>query len=187
MRGKGGTAQGSGWRAGNPRTRQGSRPIRPRRCTEGKLYLSMLYTTTVHLCACGCGNEIVLPLSPAEWQLYFDGESVSLTPSVGNWKYPYRSHYWIKANKIRWATPWTDAQVAAGRRRDAEAVDEYVARREAARKAAEPTREAQNDGQMTIKTILEQRWITPILVGRNRQSGKVPASHQARGKRMHRR
>ena len=61
----------------------------PAGLTEGKLYVSMLYATTVHLCACGCGNKVVLPLSPAEWQLYFDGESVSLTPSVGNWEYPH--------------------------------------------------------------------------------------------------
>jgi Family of unknown function (DUF6527) len=111
--------------------------------TEGKLYISMLYATTVHLCACGCGNNVVLPLSPAEWQLYFDGESVSLTPSVGNWEYPCRSHYWIKANKIRWAPPWTDTQVAAGRRRDTEALDRYFARREATGKAADrPTQAA---------------------------------------------
>jgi uncharacterized protein DUF6527 len=107
----------------------------PADLTEGKLYVSILYATTVHLCACGCGNRVVLPLSPAEWQLYFDGESVSLTPSVGNWEYPCRSHYWIKLNKIRWAAPWTDAQIAAGRRRDAQTLDEYIARRETARKA----------------------------------------------------
>ena len=88
----------------------------PADLTQGKLYVSMLYATTVHLCACGCGNKVVLPLSPAEWQLYFDGESVSLAPSVGNWEYPCRSHYWIRANKIRWAAPWTNAQIAAGRR-----------------------------------------------------------------------
>jgi hypothetical protein len=43
---------------------------------------------------------------------------------------------------------------------------------------------AWNDGQMTVKTILEQRWITPIPIGRNLRSGKGPASHQAE-QRMH--
>jgi hypothetical protein len=42
------------------------------------------------------------------------------------------------------------------------------------------TGHAQNDGQMTVKTILKQRWITPIPVARNRQSGKVPASPASR-------
>jgi hypothetical protein len=114
----------------------------PADLTQGKLYVSMLYATTVHLCACGCGNKVVLPLSPAEWQLYFDGESVSLTPSVGNWGYPCRSHYWIRANKIRWAAPWTNAQIAAGRRRDAEVLDEYIACRDAAHKAVERSAQA---------------------------------------------
>ena len=114
----------------------------PADLAQGKLYVSMLYATIVHLCACGCGNKVVLPLSPAEWQLYFDGESVSLTPSVGNWEYPCRSHYWIRANKIRWASPWTNAQIAAGRRRDAEALDEYIARRDTAPKAAERSAQA---------------------------------------------
>lgn len=109
----------------------------PADLAEGKLYISMFYATTMHLCACGCGNRVVVPLSPAEWQLYFDGESVSLTPSIGNWEYPCRSHYWIKANKIRWAAPWTDDQIAAGRRRDAEALDAYIADRKTAPRAAE--------------------------------------------------
>lgn len=115
----------------------------PADLAEGKLYVSMLYAVTVHLCACGCGNKVVLPLSPAEWQLCFDGESVSLTPSVGNWEYPCRSHYWIKANRICWAAPWTSAQIAAGRRRDTEVLDEYFVSRKRVRKAADrPTRAA---------------------------------------------
>lgn len=27
------------------------------------LYVSMQYATTIHLCACGCGNKVVAPLS----------------------------------------------------------------------------------------------------------------------------
>jgi hypothetical protein len=37
---------------------------------EGVLYVSMPYATTTHLCACGCGNKVVVPLNPADWQLY---------------------------------------------------------------------------------------------------------------------
>jgi hypothetical protein len=98
----------------------------PAELEPGTLYVSMAYATTTHLCACGCGNKVVLPLSPAEWQLHFDGESASLTPSIGNWEFPCRSHYWIKANKIRWAARWTDDQVNAGRQHDAEALDAYL-------------------------------------------------------------
>lgn len=101
----------------------------PSELIEGTLYISMSYATTVHLCACGCGNKVVLPLSPADWQMYFDGESISLTPSVGNWQFPCRSHYWIKDNNVRLAPPWTERQVAAGRARDAADFDRYLADR----------------------------------------------------------
>lgn len=101
----------------------------PLKLEPGKLYVSMIYGTTMHLCACGCGNKVVLPLSPVEWQLYFDGDTVSLTPSIGNWEFPCRSHYWIKANKIRWATRWTDEQINVGRQRDTEALNAFIADR----------------------------------------------------------
>jgi Family of unknown function (DUF6527) len=84
---------------------------------EGVLYISMEYATTLHLCCCGCGNEVVLPLRPTAWQLYYDGQAISLSPSVGNWSFPCRSHYWIRGGSIQWARGWTDDQVNAGRRR----------------------------------------------------------------------
>jgi hypothetical protein len=89
----------------------------------GVLYISTTYATTVHLCACGCGNKVVLPLSPAEWRLTWDGETVSLSASVGNWEYPCQSHYWIERNAVRWAKAWSTEQIEAGKRRDAEALE----------------------------------------------------------------
>ena len=32
----------------------------------------------------------------------FDGRTISLNPSIGNWSYPCRSHYWIKGNRVVW-------------------------------------------------------------------------------------
>ncbi len=75
----------------------------PDRLEEGIVYVSMEYASAVHLCCCGCRSEIVTPLSPRDWKLTFDGESVSLHPSIGNWSFPCRSHYWIKSNRVRWA------------------------------------------------------------------------------------
>jgi hypothetical protein len=94
----------------------------------GKLYISMEYNTTVHLCASGCGIKVVLPLNPAKWHLKFDGESVSLSPSVGNWDYPCESHYWIRNNRIDWAPRWDRARIEAGRRTDERDLDEYFER-----------------------------------------------------------
>lgn len=99
----------------------------PRRPEPGVLYVSMEYATTVHLCPCGCGIQVVLPLSPAQWRLSYDGESVSLSPSVGNWQFPCRSHYWIRNSRIHWSTTWSDAQIKRGRRRDAEDLERHYA------------------------------------------------------------
>ncbi len=70
---------------------------------EGIVYMSMRFATVLHLCCCGCGNEVVTPLDPTEWQMTFDGRSVSLSPSIGNWSFDCQSHYWISQNQVRWA------------------------------------------------------------------------------------
>lgn len=77
----------------------------PDRPEPGVLYVSTSYATVVHRCACGCGNKVVTPLSPADWKLTFDGESITLYPSVGNYSYPCRSHYWIRGDLAQWVTP----------------------------------------------------------------------------------
>ena len=47
-------------------------------------------------------GQRVTPLDPDEWQLSFDGETVSLYPSIGNYRFPCHSHYFITKNKVRW-------------------------------------------------------------------------------------
>lgn len=90
----------------------------PRELEPGVLYISMEYATAVHSCCCGCGERVVTPLTPTDWALTFDGESVTLNPSVGNWNQDCRSHYVIKRNRVIEYGSWTDAQVDAERRRD---------------------------------------------------------------------
>ncbi len=104
----------------------------PAGLVEGVLYISIPFRTAAHRCACGCGNKVVTPISPADWQLFYDGDTVSLTPSIGNWGFPCRSHYWIKASRIRWSHAWTDDQIAAGRARDDHGRAQYLAARAAA-------------------------------------------------------
>jgi hypothetical protein len=103
----------------------------PSELDEGVVYVSMPYATAVHRCACGCGNRVVTPISPAQWRLMYDGESISLTPSIGNWQFPCRSHYWISHNRIRWSGQWTAEEIAAGRLRDAQDLEDYFAGRSA--------------------------------------------------------
>lgn len=71
---------------------------------DGVLYVSMVYATAIHKCACGCGLETVTPFSPVGWSLTFNGEGIWLTPSIGNWGLDCKSHYWIRDCRIIWAS-----------------------------------------------------------------------------------
>jgi hypothetical protein len=91
----------------------------PQSLEEGVLYVSTEFATTAHSCMCGCGTKVVAPLSPTDWKMTFDGESVSLTPSIGNWSFACQSHYWLRNDRVRWARKWTDDEINAGREHDA--------------------------------------------------------------------
>lgn len=80
----------------------------PEKLEAGIIYVSIEYATVIHKCCCGCGNEVVTPLSPKDWQLTFDGESVSLRPSIGNWNFKCQSHYIITKNRVEWCPKWDD-------------------------------------------------------------------------------
>lgn len=83
----------------------------PEEIAEGVLYISEQYRTAVHKCCCGCGQEVVTPLSPAEWTVRCNGGRVSLSPSVGNWSYPCRSHYVIRNGRVVEAEAMTERQI----------------------------------------------------------------------------
>jgi Family of unknown function (DUF6527) len=106
----------------------------PRDLEDGILYVSIDFATVMHKCACGCGNQVVTPLSPADWTLSFDGQSISLHPSIGNWSFACRSHYWIRKGRIVWAEQWSDAEIAANRRHDNAALETHHSSRTKAHK-----------------------------------------------------
>lgn len=83
----------------------------PDKLEDGILYISMEFSTAIHLCVCGCRNQVVTPLSPTGWKLIFDGETISLDPSIGNWSFDCKSHYWIKNNKIKHSSKWSQTKV----------------------------------------------------------------------------
>lgn len=87
----------------------------------GVLYVAPEFGTVSHLCCCGCGEEVVTPLTPTDWYMTFDGESISLHPSVGSWTLRCRSHYVIRRGRVFVAPAWTEAQIAAERMRDSRA------------------------------------------------------------------
>ena len=97
----------------------------PEELQEGTLYVSIRFATVSHLCPCGCKSKVVTPLRPTDWKLIFDGKTISLHPSIGNWSFPCRSHYWIRKNRVRWAEEWSQARIDAGRAYDRRAKDRY--------------------------------------------------------------
>jgi len=90
----------------------------PEPLDDGVLYVSLTYASAAHACACGCGREVITPLSPTGWKLIFDG-LVSLQPSIGNWSFPCRSHYWVKRGRIEWSYDMSPDEVAELKSRQA--------------------------------------------------------------------
>ena len=91
----------------------------------GTIYVSIAFATVAHKCCCGCGNEVITPLSPTDWKLIFDGQSISLDPSIGNWNFACQSHYWIRRNRVKWARRWSQEEINAGRIHDSMEKERY--------------------------------------------------------------
>jgi hypothetical protein len=96
-------------------------PLRP-----GVLYVSTMYSTAGHICACGCGREVITKLSPARYRVTFDGE-VSLSPSVASTGLPCSSHYFITRGEVDWHRELDTRQVARVRAADQRAVETHRA------------------------------------------------------------
>ena len=120
--------------------------IIPDTIEDGVLYISLKYCTAIHKCVCGCGNEVVTPISPTDWKLIFDGKTVSLSPSIGNWSFNCQSHYWIKRNEIVYAREWDKEEIQFGRTNDEK------------RKAKYYNKENESVSSITKKPKKKKRW-----------------------------
>jgi len=97
----------------------------PEQLEDGVLYISQRYRTAIHRCCCGCGREVVTPLSPADWTLEIVNDAATLHPSVGNWSLPCRSHYLIRGNRVVWARDMSRDEIERGRMHDQHLRDAY--------------------------------------------------------------
>jgi len=120
--------------------------IIPDAVEDDVLYISLKYCTAIHKCVCGCGNEVVTPISPTDWKLIFDGKTVSLSPSIGNWNFNCQSHYWIKRNKIVYAREWDKEEIQFGRTNDEK------------RKAKYYNKENESVSSVTKRPKKKKRW-----------------------------
>ena len=101
----------------------------PEELAPGVLYVSIQFGVTAHLCPCGCGNVVNASLSPVRWSIEYDGETVSMYPSFGNFSFPCKSHYWIRRNQIRWARRYAMDDITDARRTDARDTDSHFSNR----------------------------------------------------------
>ena len=101
----------------------------PAELEDGMVYVSIRFATASHKCCCGCGSVVVTPISPTDWKLIFDGKSVSLYPSIGNWGFKCRSHYWVRNNRVEWAPQMSQEEIEEGRAHDSLAKELYFGSR----------------------------------------------------------
>lgn len=90
----------------------------PPRLEPGVLYVSEEFGVAVHLCACGCGNKISVPIGPSEWTLTERNGRPSLWPSIGSGQLPCESHYVIRNGRIEWAPKMSAQQTQSAMRAD---------------------------------------------------------------------
>ena len=75
----------------------------PLNLKNGILYVCLSCNVIVHRCACGCGEKTVTPIDKKYgWIMKYDGQSITLRPSIGNFNIPFRSHYYITDNNVEW-------------------------------------------------------------------------------------
>jgi len=69
----------------------------------------------------------------------YDGRTVTLSPSVGNWQKECGSHYIIDQNRVRWARRWSAEEIADGLANDRELKQMYY--------GEDPAPKAESGGQ----------------------------------------
>ena len=75
----------------------------PSNLKNGILYVCINCNVIVHKCACGCGEKTVTPIDKKYgWKMTYDGQAITLRPSIGNFNILCQSHYYITENKVEW-------------------------------------------------------------------------------------
>ncbi len=126
----------------------------PDNLNDNTIYVSIKFATVAHKCCCGCGNEVFTPLSPNDWKLIFNGKSISLEPSIGNWSFKCKSHYWIRHNHVIWAAQWSQEEIDAARIYDRSAKEKYFGDAS----SSETTEKPENDKQKQSFWIQLKQW-----------------------------
>lgn len=86
----------------------------PKALEPGVLYWSQEFETSAHLCACGCGDVIKLPIDALNFKITQGSKGFTLRPSVGNWGI-CNAHYFITNGQVEWLAQMSPAAIKAGR------------------------------------------------------------------------
>ncbi len=100
----------------------------PESLEEGVLYISEEFAIAGHKCCCGCGEEVITPLNNAQWHIQKKGGKVNLYPSIGNWKFACKSHYWIRKNRVIGSFKMNEREIGEIKIRDRVDKDEFIRR-----------------------------------------------------------
>jgi hypothetical protein len=84
----------------------------PSRLREGIFYVSIAHNVCLHRCFCGCRAEVVTPLGPEFWTITYDGETISMRPSIGSRTLACKSHYVVERGCVKWLAPIRGRAVA---------------------------------------------------------------------------
>lgn len=99
----------------------------PDHLEEGIVYIAPEFGAVMHLCCDGCGEKVSTPLNAAQWTLTFDGETISLSPSIGSFDLACGSHYWIRKNRVQWSGSMSRKAIAENAARDVAAAERHFA------------------------------------------------------------
>lgn len=130
----------------------------PRPLEAGVLYYSERFSGAAHACACGCGMEVITPISPVQWRITRSARGVSLRPSIGNWNFPCRSHYWIIDNVVHWSADMTEDQVRAGRAYNSSLREEYFMAKNAEQSASTSQPSPSADHRNLLSRLMGWLW-----------------------------
>jgi len=131
----------------------------PRPLEEGILYISDKFGMTAHHCACGCGHEVMTPLKPTQWKLKIDKRgAATLYPSIGNWGFPCRSHYWIRGNEVMWSYQMSDAVIQRNRQLDQVAREAFYQRKVAEEDQNQAQKVEQLGSAQAAMAVIKSIW-----------------------------
>lgn len=79
---------------------------------DGVVYVSDEYELAALKCACGCGHPITLLLGDGHRVRESHGLA-DISPSIGVWDAPCKSHFWVRNGQVLWAEEFSGADIEA--------------------------------------------------------------------------